>query len=149
MAGIGGGNGKAADQRRLISRYLAAGWFGNGAVQTAAAHLQILAGPVIGKCDGEADAVGLAIRPCAIVHDSIDPAMCRKHGTIAARARSGSPPCRHGRRPCDFKSRARALELCHVRTFRIRLSKGCDLQSHSEGRYDEEFHRFLLCVPGI
>src|SRR6185436_12083075 len=112
-------------------RHLIASWFCNAAVQTTAAHLQVLPGPVIGKGDRETDAVSLAIRTGAFVDDSIDPAMCGKHRPVAA-ASAGRAACRHGRGPCDFKRGARTLELRDVFTFRIRLSKRREWQCHDE-----------------
>src|SRR5512144_2600601 len=55
MSRIGTGHSKSTHQRRLISGYLAARWFCNAAVQTTAAHLKVLSGPVVGKGDSEAD----------------------------------------------------------------------------------------------
>ena len=95
MSGVGGGDSETAYQRRLVSRGLRSGRLSNGAVQATAALLQKLAGPVIRKGDRETDAVCLAIRTCAFVHDAVDAAMCRQHGAGAA-ASTGGAACRHG-----------------------------------------------------
>src|SRR6185295_2668519 len=139
MSRVGTGDSKSTHQSRLISGYLTARWFCNAAVQTSATHLQVLPGPAIRKRDREADAVSLAIRTHALIHDSIDAAMCGKHRPVAD-ASAGRAACRNGRGPSDFKCDARAFELRDVFTFRIRLSKRCEWQRHDEGRYDEKLH---------
>ena len=147
MSGIGCRNGEPANQSRPIARRLRSGGFSNGAIEATAALLQILSGPVVGKSDCEADAVGLAVRSCALVHHAIEAAMrgqFRSGCASAPASCTGRASCRHRFSARDFQSYARALELCHVRALGVRLGEGGDLHRYREDGDDGKLHRFLL-----
>ena len=126
MAGVAGGHREAARKCRLRPGRLRSDRLGDRSVQAAAALLQILAGPLLRKGDGKADAVRFAIRSGALIDHAIDAATRRQYGsgrTSTRAARTGRAAGRHRFRARDFQSHARAFELCHVRTLGIRRAK--------------------------
>src|SRR5687768_14807616 len=103
VSGIGCRDGEAANQSRLIPCGLRSGGFSNGTVEAAAALLQILSGPVVGKSNSEADAVGLAVRSGPFVHHAVDAAMRRQFRSGRASATASCTGCA----TCCHRFRAR------------------------------------------
>src|ERR1700685_1578553 len=92
MSRVARGNREAARQCRFVANGLIADRLADGAVQSAAALLQEIGVPILRQRDCKADPIGLAIRPCTLVDDSLAPAMCRQHrprATASAASRPG------------------------------------------------------------
>src|SRR5207244_3699448 len=143
MAGIRCGHGKAPSEGRLISSRLSSSRLCNRTVQAAATLLQVLSCPILGKREGEADAVSLAVGSCPAIHHSIDATVRRQSRSGRSAARTLRASCRHKLSASDLKSHAWVSELRHVRTLRIGLSKRSNLQRERNDEYDRHLHEIL------
>ena len=143
MAGVGGGDGETARPAPVDRPRPALRWALQRAVQAAAALLQILSGPVVGKRDGEADAVGLAVRACAL---SIMPSMRQ----CAGNAGPAGPPRAPGARPAGTIS-ARVissvtpglLNFAMSEHFEFVCAKAVTCIREQNDRHDGQLHELL------
>src|SRR5579863_1659576 len=115
MSRVARGNCEAARQCRFIADRLIADRLADGAVQSATALLQEIVVPILRHRDRKADPIGLAIRPCTLVDDSVNPAMCRQHRPRAT-ASAASRPGGYHLSACNLNRRARHLEPLQVST---------------------------------
>jgi hypothetical protein len=112
MAGVAGGDCEATRERRPVPGSLRSNGFGDRAVQTTTALLEILASPILGKCNGKADAVGLAIGPGSAIDDAVDAAVRRQLWTRLSAPAPGRRACQDHFGTGNLDLISRHLKLC-------------------------------------
>src|ERR1043166_2896249 len=135
-----------ANERGSRPCRLRAKWEGDAAVQSAAALLQKAAVPVVGKVDGEADAVRFAVGARAPIDDPVDAAVRRQLQRRRRSVRVGRRRTRARRLPFsfgDFERDAWQFEVRHRRACRgsRRGLRGCSENGQLE---NHGYLRFLL-----
>jgi hypothetical protein len=111
MTGVRRRDSKSTRQRRPVAHRLITNRRADSSVESTAALLKELPGPILWECHGESDAIGLAIATGTAIDHAVDAAMCRQ-------IRPGRSAASSARRAFDHTFRARNLQL-HARRLEL------------------------------